>query len=228
MKMKDYCLAMEEKYSKKIKEIDSILLSVDSQQRGIWLYEVLHSRIFEVKPELKYYIFKNWWTAIDAHHEKFPVKDIRKWIKSAKVELDLDNLTVGDDGFVKIYRGVNEYSRGWDGLSWTTDKRVALKFAWGATVRRKCHRPMILEAGVALDFILGVFNDRDESEILCDIIEQKCRYDVKELLDIEENLDNMTEVDEGYIDLKKRYDELLIEFDIPMKKVAIEESQEVF
>lgn len=223
----EYKSKMKNKYEKKLKVINDKLLMTNSFSRGELLYKLLYDMALPIESELKYYLFLDWWTSIDSFHEEFDGEDIRQWIKDAKVGLDLKHLTIKDDGFVEVYRGINEYSNGWNSLSWTTDKRIALKFAWGARVRHKCNEPYILKGGVSLDFILGIINDRNESEILCDLVEQKEHYDVKELLEVEEKLDRLTEKDEKYSEVKKRYDELLKEFDMPVKKDAKEEEQEL-
>jgi hypothetical protein len=160
---------MKTKYKDQLEAIDSELMMNNSFARGQHLYDILEG--IELEEELKYYVFLNWWDSIDSCHEKFG-DNIKRWLDSAKVKLSFNDLNVDEDGYVKVYRGTNEYSRSWMGMSWTTDKYIALKFAKGARVRRPVQSPAILVGRVHVDGILGVINSRSESEILCYYTEQ--------------------------------------------------------
>lgn len=63
-----------------------------------------------------------------------------------------------------IYRGARlGGERGW---SWSTDRDVA---AWFARREHDCGTPaVLLRATIAPEYILGVFNDRNEAEVLID------------------------------------------------------------
>ncbi|MGY0372497.1 hypothetical protein [Clostridium sp. JNZ J1-5] len=94
MNMQDYCLSMEEKYPEKIKQIDSILLSRGSQECGIWLYDVLHSRFWQIKPELKYYILKNTKRGSFIHMENGTIRIVNPIQAGAYVKNGLEPIKI--------------------------------------------------------------------------------------------------------------------------------------
>ncbi|NMM64375.1 hypothetical protein HBE96_17280 [Clostridium sp. P21] len=188
----EYCDIMKSKYKDKLEAIDGELMMAGSFSRGQLLYDILESSRLE--NELKYYVFLNWWDSIDSCHEKFG-DNVKKWLDAAKVKLSFNDLTVDEDGYVKVYRGTNEFSRSWMGMSWTTDKYIALKFAEGARVRMPVQSPAILVGRVHVDAILGVINSRNESEIICYYTESdKVLYpDSEEYQEIEVGLEEHME-----------------------------------
>lgn len=169
LSFKDYCDRMKIEYKYELEEINDELLTIDSFNRGQLLYNILEGT--ELDEELKYYVFLKWWSSIDSCNEKFR-ENVKRWLHDARVKLNFNNLNVDEHGYVKVYRGTNEYAQSWSGTSWTTDKYTALKFAEGARVRRPVESPAILIGRVHVDQILGMINDRHESEILCYYTEQ--------------------------------------------------------
>lgn len=167
IKLEDYQENMKTKYKELLYSIDGELLSVGSFERGHLLYDVLCDRE-EVPKELKYHIFYEWWTSIDAYHDWFDSWDIEEWIKEANVKFDYGKLNIDKKGYVKVYRGVNEYSNP-EGMSWTTNRDIAEKFANGCRVRGMVNEPKVLEGKVHYWNILAMFWGREESEVLCEI-----------------------------------------------------------
>ncbi|AGK96769.1 hypothetical protein [Clostridium pasteurianum] len=224
LSVQDYEKKMKLKYKDELEFIDAELLSEGSFERGQSLYDILDDDT-RINPELKYYVFLNWWTSIDSGHELFDPEDIKLWRKIANVEIDISDLKLDDDFYITVYRGVNEYSQSWEGLSWTTDKEIALKFAWGATVRHRTKQNLIFEGKVSIDNIIARIDDRNEAEVLIDICyKQEKALDVKELLDVEEKYNkSLEEIKEGkaehtleFEELKKKYEGLLTQcgFDV--------------
>lgn len=171
--MKNYKQKME-KERKCLKLINSRLLEVDSWSRGKMLYELLNTINMN---DLKYYIFNQWWDSIDSYHDYFTSDDIEEWLDDANVNLDLNdfNFYIDNKGIesLTVYRGTHEFNQGWDGLSWTTDVEVAKKFANGCGVRFQTKYPKLLVGKVYKHNIIGIFNDRNEKEILCSIDDEE-------------------------------------------------------
>ncbi|NEZ76215.1 hypothetical protein EXM56_13020 [Clostridium botulinum] len=166
--MKEYQQKMEKKHKGALELINSKLLQVDSFSRGKMLYDLLNTININ---DLKYYIFCNWWDSIDSYHSYFDEFKIKEWLECANVDLEIDKLPISD-GYMKIYRGTHEYNQSWDGLSWTTDIKVAKKFANGCGVRFQTKHPKLLTGIVQREDIIGIFNERNEKEILCLIVEE--------------------------------------------------------
>jgi hypothetical protein len=169
--IEEYKEKMQQKYKDELKKIDDELFFVDSWSRGELLSFILLWE--DIQKELKYYIFSDWWTSIDAHHEEFEGSDIRTWLIDANVDILSyinGNLKTNSKGYIQVYRGHNEFNQGWDGLSWTTDKEVAKKFANGCGVRQPTKHPVILTGEVNINDILAIMEERQENEILCDLV----------------------------------------------------------
>lgn len=163
--LEQYKENMERKYKKQLGKINTTLLETDSFLRGKLLFNILNNN--NLAKELKYYVFTDWWTSIEAGHEKFDAEIVRDWLEDTNVELDFSNLNVDKNDEIEVYRGINECSLGWDGLSWTTDKDIAKKFANGARIRHQTSKPEVLVGKVSIHDILAIINSRNESEILC-------------------------------------------------------------
>jgi len=171
--LEEYQINMKKKYSKILKVLDNDLLMAGSYSAGDILFDFLEESD-ECPEELKYYVFQEWWTCIDSCHDEFDGEHIKEWIVSANIDLEIQSkLNMDEEGYIKVYRGTHELSQSWDGLSWTTDKNVALKFANGCGVRHQTKNPALLIGEVLYIHILGIFNDRKESELLCYIVDQE-------------------------------------------------------
>lgn len=181
--LEEYNTKMKNKYKSQLKVIDDKLLSADSWSRGEMLFELLEeSNPVPIPEELKYYIFADWWTNIDSYHDKFDAEHIQDWLKAANIDMYQEikkNLILDDDGYIRVYRGIHEFNEGWYGLSWTTDKEVAIKFANGCGIRHQTKQPEILIGKVFYENVLGIFNNRKESEVLCYLVD--CQDHVEKL-----------------------------------------------
>ncbi|WMJ81260.1 hypothetical protein RBU49_03110 [Clostridium sp. MB40-C1] len=175
LSLEKYKNKMKEKYKDILKEIDNKLVLADSWSRGKLLYELLEKT--DICPEeLKYYVFYKWWDSIDSYHSEFNRDSIKEWIKLANIDIQSEvqeKLIMDDDGFIKVYRGTHELNEGWYGMSWTTDKEIAKKFANGCGVRLQTKNPTILTGRVSYYNVLGIFNDRKESEVLCYLVNKQ-------------------------------------------------------
>ncbi|MCT4543509.1 MAG: hypothetical protein N4A63_08205 [Vallitalea sp.] len=170
--LKEYENKMEIKYNDLIKDFNEKLLTIDSFNRGHLLYKLVDSE--DCPEELKYYIFYRWWDSIDSYHDYFEADDIDEWLETTNIDMYTEvknNLNLDSDGYVKVYRGTHEFNEGLNGKSWTTDKEVAIKFANGCGVRRPTKKPKILTGKVDWIYVLGIFNDRKENEVLCNMVE---------------------------------------------------------
>ena len=169
--LEEYQINMEKKYSKILDVLNDELMMADSFSRGSLLIGFLEESD-ECPEELKYYVFQYWWTGIDSCHDEFEGDFIKEWIESANLDLEVQNkLNVDAEGYIEVYRGTHELSQSWDGLSWTTDKNIAIKFANGCGVRHQTKNPILLIGKVLYIHVLGIFNNREESEILCHVVE---------------------------------------------------------
>lgn len=178
--LENYQNNMKEKYKDILNKIDRELLSIDSWSRGRLLIEILEES--NIPEELKYYVFCDWWTSIDSFHNVFSGEDIKEWIKTANIDMESEiwkNLIVDEEGYIKVYRGTHEHSQSWDGLSWTTDMEIAIKFANGCGVRHQTKYPAILSGRVAYFNVIGIFDNRQEKEVLCYVVD--CQDNVENL-----------------------------------------------
>ncbi|MCY6958589.1 hypothetical protein [Clostridium brassicae] len=175
LSLEEYKNKMKDRYKDILKKIDDKLVLADSWSRGKLLYELLEKTSM-CPEELKYYVFYKWWDSIDSYHSEFDRDSIKKWIKLANVDIELEvqnKLIIDDEGFIKVYRGAHELNEGWYGMSWTTDKEIAKKFANGCGVRLQTKNPTILIGRVFYSNVLGIFNDRKESEVLCYLVNKQ-------------------------------------------------------
>lgn len=106
------------------------------------------------------------WTGFDkinhtAYSELF-IKRKRGW-KSSYLSKEDQKLYNSLDDMITVYRGQNDGL--FTGLSWTTDRNVAVEFARG---HRNIYnsRPIVIEGLVDKKDIAGVYTERKESEII--------------------------------------------------------------
>lgn len=164
----EYKKMVEEKYPDKVEKISDHLIMCDSYQRGdelaiiltdIWCFEVA------------YHTFREWWTSIDGFNSDSWVDvDLEVILEESDVDIlpEIEKLDIDEEGYIKVYRGVHEHTKDrWNGWSWTTDKKVAEKFANGCGGRRQTEEPEILEGKVYFNNIYATFYDRGESELVC-------------------------------------------------------------
>ncbi|MDT8719006.1 hypothetical protein IAI10_20335 [Clostridium sp. 19966] len=175
VELQNYKKEMQEKYKNEIDKFNTILLDVNSFARGEIMWDLLKSSLY-VEKELKYYLFLRWWNDIDAGHQYFRNKNIKVWIRAAKLNLIFKELNFDSEGYATVYRGENEYSRFYvddaknkNVYSWTTDKNIAMRFANGARVRSRgrLNNMQILIGKVKKDDILAYLTDRNENEVVC-------------------------------------------------------------
>jgi hypothetical protein len=143
------------------------LLEFDSYDRTIALPFVLH-RAPTLAERLK--VFLDWWHLCDA---PWGVRsDLARLLRSACSEVRVADLLSPDarsfyeglPALVPVWRGCE---RGRErGLSWTTDRIVAERFATG----QRCinQKPTLVLAEIPKPHIFAVFVDRSENEVVLD------------------------------------------------------------
>lgn len=90
------------------------------------------------------------------------IKFMKMAMKSPLLQSDIDDLS--PDDMVTIYRGVGINSH--KGLSWTTDKNVAEWFA--KRFKTDGDKGYVFTGRVHKKDIIGLFNNRNEQEVVCD------------------------------------------------------------
>lgn len=107
------------------------------------------------------------WTLQERFHECGMAKTkLIRFMKMADKEISLpDSIEkLSDDDMVTIYRGVGVNS--YKGLSWTTDKNVAEWFA--KRFKTDGDKGYVFTGRVHKKDIIGLFNSRNEQEVVCD------------------------------------------------------------
>ena len=151
---------MESKFDVELREISSA-------ERGDLLMDILFK--LEKQPNRYYRILQEWWSSCD--HMGHLVEDFKILFEN-QGSVPYEKYTKDNKRFYDslpeeftIYRGCGADAS--DGLSWTTDKKIAYKFARGHRYI-PVKRPRLLSATIRKSWhdIVFVSNDRKESEVV--------------------------------------------------------------
>lgn len=125
---------------------------------------IKYKELFDkIKPNQKYKIFRQIWTlnegGFDIELYKQTIKFKHK--RSKNVMKRKLNLLADTDGYLTIFRGINDYNNP-DGFSWTINQEKALWFS----TRFGCERGYVLKAYAHVDDVIDFIVDRNESEVI--------------------------------------------------------------
>lgn len=145
-------------------DCDKIIFLIQKPYRLTFLKYIKNSLS---KPDFSHFLAKTYlYTEFPSSDVNVPVSTLKRWFQAADKQ---HLMSEGEKAHffalpnkVTVYRGITDL-KGVNGLSWTEDQRIALKFA----NRFRTKEAYVLTAEIDRDEIIAYFDRANEKEIIC-------------------------------------------------------------